>query len=248
MQSRYRFDQCDCPSKGVLVSEPENILREKLSIAWRFFYGRGFVDGFGHISARTEDPNVVLMTPHDLGKLSHPEDFLLCDLDGNLIGKEGKLPGELPIHLEVFKARPDVNSVAHFHTHNATSFSMSEHDLKPTYFMASIFNGGIPVHPDSRLIMTEERGRAMAETLGDSRAMLLRAHGIVVTGPDIEEMTTGVYFMEDNARRTAIAASMGDYETLGEEEMAEISAELLKTRGPIGRVWALAEIEAQEVC
>ena len=77
------------------MSEPENILREKLSIAWRFFYGRGFVDGFGHISARTEDPNVVLMTPHDLGKLSHPEDFLLCDLDGNLIGKEGKLPGEL---------------------------------------------------------------------------------------------------------------------------------------------------------
>lgn len=228
------------------MSEPENILREKLSIAWRFFYGRGFVDGFGHISARTEDPNVVLMTPHDLGKLSQPEDFLLCDLDGNLIGKQGKLPGELPIHLEVFKARPDVNSVAHFHTHNATSFSMSEHDLKPTYFMASIFNKGIPVHPDSRLIMTEERGRAMAETLGDCRAMLLRAHGIVVTGPDIEEMTTGVYFMEDNAKRTAIAASMGEYETLGDAEMEEISAELLKTRGPIGRVWALAEIEAAE--
>ena len=227
--------------------EPENILREKLSIAWRFFYGRGFVDGFGHISARTQDPNVVLMTPHEMGKLSRPEDFLLCDLDGNQIGTDEKLPGELPIHLEVFKARPDVNSVAHFHTHNATSFSMSEHELKPTYFMASIFNRGIPVHPDSRLILNEERGRAMAETLGDCRAMLLRAHGIVVTGPDIEEMTAGVYFMEDNARRTAIAASMGEYETLGEEEMEEIAGELLKTRGPVGRVWVLAEIEAREM-
>ena len=86
----------------------------------------------------------------------------------------------------------------------------------------------------------------MAETLGDCRAMLLRAHGIVVTGPDIEEMTTGVYFMEDNAKRTVIAASMGEYETLGDAEMEEISAELLKPRGPIGRVWALAEIEAAE--
>ena len=227
--------------------DSEEILRQKLSVAWRFFYGRGFVDGFGHISARTQDPNVVLMTPHELGKASHPEDFLLCDLDGNQIGPTDKLPGELPIHLEVFKARPDVNSVAHFHTHNATSFSMSEHDLKPTYFMASIFNGGIPVHPDARLIMTEERGRAMAETLGDCRAMLLRAHGIVVTGPDIEEMTTGVYFMEDNAKRTAIAASMGEYEVLGKEEMEEIAEELLRTRGPIGRVWALAEIEAAEM-
>ena len=226
--------------------DSEDVLRQKLSIAWRFFYGRGFIDGFGHISARTQDPNVVLMTPHELGKLAHPEDFLLCDLDGNQIGTSDKLPGELPIHLEVFKVRPDVNSIAHFHTHNATSFSMSEHDLQPTYFMASIFNGGIPVHPDSRLIMNEERGRAMAETLGDCRAMLLRAHGIVVTGPDIEEMTMGVYFMEDNAKRTAIAASMGRYEVLGDAEMEEIAGELLRTRGPVGRVWALAEIEAAE--
>ena len=225
----------------------EEVLRQKLSIAWRFFYGRGFVDGFGHISARTKDPNVVLMTPHELGKISHPGDFLLCDLDGVQIGTNEKLPGELPIHLEVFKARTDVNSVAHFHTHNATSFSMSEHDLKPTYFMASIFNRGIPVHPDSRLIMTEERGRDMVKTLGDCRAMLLRAHGIVVTGPDIEEMTTGVYFMEDNAKRTAIAASMGDYEVLGEAEMEEIAEELLRTRGPVGRVWALAELESAEM-
>jgi ribulose-5-phosphate 4-epimerase/fuculose-1-phosphate aldolase len=229
------------------MTDSEQVLREKLSIAWRFFYGRGFVDGFGHISARTQDPNIVLMTPHELGKVSRPEDFLLCDLDGNQIGTNVKLPGELPIHLEVFKVRPDVNAVAHFHTHNATSFSMSEHDLEPTYFMASIFKGGIPVHPDSRLIMTEERGREMAKTLGDRRAMLLRAHGIVVTGPDIEEMTAGVYFMEDNAKRTAIAASMGKYEVLGEEEMEEIAEELLRTRGPVGRVWALAEMEAAEM-
>ena len=61
--------------------DTEKTLREKLSTAWRFFYARGFVDGFGHISARTEDPNVVLMTPHELRKLSHPDDFLKCNLD-----------------------------------------------------------------------------------------------------------------------------------------------------------------------
>ncbi len=229
------------------MTDTNDVLRRKLSTAWRFFYGRGFVDGFGHISARTQDPNVVLMTPHDLGKVSHPEDFVLCDLEGKQFGTDVKLPGELPIHLEIFKSRPDVGAVAHFHTHNATSFSMSEHDLVPTYFMASIFKGGIPVHPDSRLIMTEDRGKAMTKTLGDRRAMLLRAHGIVVTGPDIEEMTAGVYFMEDNAKRTAIAASMGRYEVLGEAEMEEIAEELLRTRGPIGRVWVLAENEAAEM-
>jgi len=218
-------------------------LAEKLNKAWRFFYGRGYVDGFGHISARTDDPNKILMTPHELGLDSHPEDFIEIDLHAGQEGCDVKLPGELPIHLEILKVRPDVYSVAHFHCHYATSFGMSEHDLKPTYFLASIFRDGIPVHPDSRLIMTDERGRAMAETLGSHRATLLRAHGIVVTGASIEEMTAGVFILEDNARRTAIAASMGKYEVLGDAEMAEIEAELLQG-GPIGRIWKLCEAEA----
>lgn len=226
------------------MTDSNAVLAEKLNTAWRFFYGRGFVDGFGHISARTSDPNLVLMTPHELGPDSSPDEFVIVDLDGNQHGSDVKLPGELPIHLEAFRARPDVGAVAHFHCHHATSFSMSEHTLKPTYFLASIFRDGIPVHPDSRLILNKERGLAMAKTLGHHRAMLLRAHGIVVTGADIEEMTAGVFIMEDNARRTAIAAAMGRFETLGDAEMEEIEAEIFKTRGPVGRIWALCEAEA----
>ena len=86
--------------------------------------------------------------------------------------------------------------------------------------------------------MTEDRGKAMAETLSSHRALLLRAHGIVVTGATVEEMTAGVYIMEDNARRPAITASMGKYEVLGDAEMIEIEAELLQG-GPFGRIWKL---------
>ena len=226
------------------MTESNDALAAKLNTAWRFFYGRGFVDGFGHISARTADPDRILMTPHELGPDSRPEDFVIVDLDGRQHGSAVKLPGELPIHLETFRARPDVGAVAHFHCLHATSFSMSEHALQPTYFLASIFRDGIPVHADSRLILNQERGVAMAETLGSHRAMLLRAHGIVVTGADIEEMTAGVFILEDNARRTFITASMGAFETLGEAEMAEIEAEIFRTRGPVGRIWALCEAEA----
>ncbi len=226
------------------VTDSNDVLAGKLNTAWRFFYKRGFVDGFGHLSARTSDPGKVLMTPHELGEDSSPDEFVIVDLDGNQPDSDVKLPGELPIHLETYKARPDVGAVAHFHCLNATSFSMSEHDLRPTYFLASIFRDGIPVHPDSRLILNRERGVAMARTLGSHRAMLLRAHGIVVTGADVEEMTAGVFILEDNAKRTAIAASMGRFETLGEAEMEEIEAEIFKTGGPVGRIWALCQAEA----
>ncbi len=223
------------------MTETNEEIAQKLNTAWRFFSARDYVDGFGHISARTQDPNRVLITPHSLSPDSKPEDFVLVDLDGNQIGSDAKLPGELPIHLEIYKSRADVGSVAHFHCAHATSFSMSEHNLEPTYFLASIFIGGVPVHPDPRLVLTEERGKALVASLGDHRAALMRAHGIVVTGLDVIEMTAGVFIMEDNAKRTAIAASMGKFETLGEDEMADIAAEIMSSRHPINRIWSMCE-------
>jgi len=228
------------------MTDTDDVLRDKLDKAWKFFYGRGFVDGFGHISARTQRPDRILVTPHDMGRRSTPEEFVIVDLEGNQIGTDVKLPGELPIHLDVYKARPDVGSVAHFHCMYPTSFSMSPVPLKPTYFMASIFRDGVPIHPDSRLVLNRERGAALAETLGSHRAALMKAHGVVITGDTVEDMTAVAYILEENAHRTWITAAMGDVEYLSDEAMAEIEAELLKTRAPFKRIWTLCCNEAAE--
>jgi len=134
------------------MSSGNTALAQQLNKAWRFFYRRGFIDGFGHISARTEAGDQVLVSPHSLGAESRPEDFVLCDLDGRALQGGGPLPGELPIHLEIYKRRPDAGSVAHFHVLHATSFSMSELPLKASYFLAAIFRAGIPIHPDPRFV------------------------------------------------------------------------------------------------
>lgn len=218
-------------------------LAEKLNKAWRFFYGRGFVDGFGHISARTSIADQILISPHSLAEASKAEDFLLVDLEGKILAGDGKVPGELSIHLEMYKHRADIGSVAHFHCLYATSFSMSDVPLGASYFLASIFRGGVPIHPDSRFINCTERGVALAKTLGDRRAALLKAHGVVVTGADIVEMTGTTFILEDNARRTWTSAAMGNVEFLSDEVMAEIEAEALANRGPFRRIWALCESE-----
>jgi len=216
-------------------------LAEKLVKAWRFFFAKGLVDGFGHISARTEDPSRFLISRHALARKVSIADFVVVGLDGNQIGTSAPLPGELPIHLEVYRTRLDVGSVAHFHTTFSTSFSVSDRPLKPTYFPAAIFRDGIPIHPDSRLINNAQRGSEFIATLGMHRAALLKAHGVVVTGRDVEEMVAGVFILEDNAHRTWIAASMGQVDYISEQALAEIEAEVLKSRGPIRRIWALCE-------
>jgi ribulose-5-phosphate 4-epimerase/fuculose-1-phosphate aldolase len=222
------------------------ILAEKLNKAWRFFYRRGFIDGFGHISARTAIPDQVLVSPHSLAHDSEPEDFVLVDLEGRVLWGDAPLPGELPIHLEIYKHRSDVGSIAHFHCLYATSFSMSDQTLGASYFLASIFREGIPVHPESSFVNTPARGVALAESLGPHRAALMKAHGVVIAAPDIIEMVGTAFILEDNARRTWTSAAMGEVEFLSDEVMRSIETEIMKHRGPFRRIWALCEAEYRE--
>ena len=224
--------------------ESDTLLAQKLNKAWRFLYGRGFIDGFGHISARTSHPDHVLVAPHSLADDSRPEDFVTVDLAGNQIDSDVRLPAELPIHLAIYRNRADVRSVAHLHPLYATSFSMTDQPLGVSYFLGSVFRAGIPIHPDSRLIKDNERADAMAKTLGPHRAVLLKAHGVAVAGSTVEEMLSWVFLFEENARRTWLSAAVGQVEFLDEDLMEEIEDEMLASGGPIRRIWSLCEAEA----
>jgi hypothetical protein len=52
-------------------------------------------------------------------------------------------------------------------------------------------------------------------------------------------MFAAVFILEDNTHRTWIAASMGRVEYISDETLDEIEAEILKSRGPLRRIWSL---------
>jgi ribulose-5-phosphate 4-epimerase/fuculose-1-phosphate aldolase len=230
----------------MIAMEDNAAIAEKMATAWRFLYDKGFIDGFGHISARTADPERILMTPHSLGRSVRSEDFVLVDLNGQQFGTTAPMPSEFPIHTEIYKVRPDVGSVAHFHCLYPTSFGMSDRELRPTYFLASIFRSGVPIHPDSRLINSADRGSALAKTLAHHRAAIMKGHGIVIAAADVMEMMAATYILEDNAHRTWISATMGNVEYLTDAAMAEIEAEIYRSKGPFRRIWSMCEAHSKE--
>ena len=101
--------------------------------AWRFLYRRGFIEGFGHLSARLPGTDRFLLTRHSLGLKADADDFLLVDMEGRKLAGRGDLPGEYPIHLEILRSRPDVGSVIHYHGMYSTAFTTSEQTLKPIH-------------------------------------------------------------------------------------------------------------------
>lgn len=211
--------------------------------AWRFLYRRGFIEGFGHISARLPGSDQWMITRHSLGANATAEDFLVFDLDGKRLAGSGVIPGEYPIHLEILRARPDVGSVIHYHGMYSTAFTTSEHRLKPIHLMGTLFHDGIPVYPDPKLVSDRTRGEALARALGPHRAVLMRAHGAAITGASVEEAVGGAFLFEENAHRACVSAGLGKPVWLDDATAADAGAELLKSRGPFKRVWALVESE-----
>jgi ribulose-5-phosphate 4-epimerase/fuculose-1-phosphate aldolase len=224
----------------------DDALMAGLLKAWRFLYRRGFIEGFGHLSARLSGTDRFLITRHSLGPVAVADDFLVMDMDGKKLDGRGDAPGEYPIHLEILKARPDVGSVVHYHGMHSTAFTTSEHALKVIHTMGTLFHDGIPVYPDPKLVVNAQRGIALAKVLGTHRAVLLRAHGAAITGASVEETTAGAFLFEENAHRAFLSASMGKPQWLDDKTASETAAELMKHRGPFRRVWALVEAESKD--
>ena len=225
----------------------ETTLMDKCMKAWRFLYRRGFIEGFGHISVRLPGTNTYMLTRHSLGRIIVPDDMLVYDMNGTQLAGKGDRPGEAPIHHEIYRARPDVNSIVHYHGMHATAFSTSaEHTLKPIHLMGTLFADGLPIYPDPRLVSTTERGMALAQALGSHRAALLYAHGSVVTGGDIEDCVTGAFFLEENAHRAYLSCTLGKPQWIAPQMAQDAAEELIRTRGPMRRVWAMVDVEGVE--
>lgn len=227
------------------MNADEKELRSKMLKAWRFLYQRGFIEGFGHISGRLPGGKTFLITRHSLALQAGSSDLITMDLDGRKLAGRGDIPGEYPIHSEIFRVRPDVNSIIHYHGMHATAFSTSEVKLKPIHLMGTLFADGIPVYQDPRLVQSKARGEALAQALGPHRGGLLRAHGVVVTGGNVEEAVTAAFMIEENAHRAWLACAMGKPLWIEDELALSAMDELVKGRGPFRRVWAMVEGETR---
>ena len=64
-----------------------------------------------------------------------------------------------------------------------------------------MFADGLPVYADTMdLIRTAEMGRGVAQALGPHRAVLLRCHGLAMTGRTLEEAVVLCVMLEEAAR------------------------------------------------
>ena len=213
-----------------MISEKD--LREQLATCTRIFAMQGMIGVFGHVSVYQPETKRVFITPgmgSDKGSL-RAEDMLITDLDGKpLEGREGP-PVEWPIHTALHGARADAVAVAHLHTPYATLFTIAKREFQPVTLQGAIFSEGVPLYPQAQLITTPARGSSLLKVIGDKRAALLRGHGIVVAGKNLQEVLFASLVLEDDAKKTMQAATLGEIGTISPEECRTFGAEIALER------------------
>ena len=174
-------------------------------------------------------------------------------MDGEPVKNDGRpIYSERFIHSEIYKARPDVNSVVHSHSPTVVPFSVTDQPFLP--IRAGFLYPEVPVF-DTRdaagwtdlLISNPMLGKALAEKLGNNTVVLLRGHGNAVVGPSVRVAVYRAVYTEANAKLLLQAKLLGGpIKYLAPEEAAIMNATRATVRPGHGsdRIWELLKSEA----
>ena len=176
---------------------------------------------WGHTAMRDPDGRGFWMKRHaiSLGEVFEAGDFQLLDFEGEMLDGKGRRHSEWPIHGEIFQLRSDINFTAHTHPFYSSIYSAVADELRQV-------RGGVPIEParylgSSELVVTRERGRELAEALGNHRSVLMRNHGVVFCGASVLEMVKQGIELEETCQQSLAANGSGfAWSWPGDDEMA----------------------------
>jgi ribulose-5-phosphate 4-epimerase/fuculose-1-phosphate aldolase len=222
-------------------------LMEDLVLANRILFHQRIVDGLGHISVRHDkDPSKYLMARMRVPGLVSADDIITYDLDSNPQGDDRKSYNERFIHGEIYKARPDVQSVVHCHTRALLPFAVTKVPLRPLSHVSGFLGTGVPVFdireaaggPTNMLVRDPKLGRALAQSLGDKNMVLMRGHGATLVGNSIKNAVFRAVYAAENAELQMEAMRLGEVMYLSPEE-AVLGAEVNETNDTsLDRPWS----------
>ena len=148
-----------------------------------------FLGTWGNVSLRVDDH--ILLTPSRVNYDSMlPDDIVVIDLMGNKIEGERNPTSEKEVHRQIYLARDDVRAVIHAHTEYAMAVSSLRLNEVPCIVeeMSQMLGGSIPLTRQYvPATQHAELGKAAAEVIGDRNCVILRNHGPVGCGRNMEE-------------------------------------------------------------
>lgn len=197
--------------------------KEKMVLACKALQKQRLLDGYGHLTARLADGR-ILSTPHmPPGKVA-ARDIIIIDTQGHKLEGAGEPNGETPMHTSIYKARPDVQCILHYHPDELVIVAATGQEIKVIANCGVHFYRGTPIYDSPLLIRNHQLGDKVAATLGDRSAVLLRGHGGTVVASNLDTLLRRGIDLVRSAKIQIMAAPLGTLKTHSKEECEQMAA------------------------
>jgi L-fuculose-phosphate aldolase len=212
------------PAVEIDLMQTEHELRRFIVDIGRRMYDSGMIAATdGNISVRLGDGR-ILTTPTMVCKGRMTEDMMVVvDQEGKKLRRDERNPSsELPMHLTIYRLRPDIQSVVHAHPPFATGFAVANVSLdKPLLSEVILTLGCIPLTAYGTP-STNEVSDSLVPYIPHHDALLLANHGAVSYGPDLETAYARMETLEHFAKITLIAKLVGRPTELSPEAVGKL--------------------------
>ena len=209
------------------------IYQEEAAWGTRWLYEKGFSPSgdSGDVSVRDPETGLIYISaalssipmPYKNNGDCKAQDMAILDIDGNSYSPWASETIEAPMHLAIYRARPDVQAIVHTHAQWSSVFAIAHMDLPLTLAEHYVNLGGA--------IRCAEYGPAgsqliadnVAKALGKNNAVIMANHGAVTVGATMHEAYKNTYFLENICQKVIFAKLLGSVHEVREEDVLDES-------------------------
>jgi L-ribulose-5-phosphate 4-epimerase len=187
--------------------------REQVLGAVQRIVASGLVAGAsGNVSARIRTPGGHLYAVTASRVPYHRfgiNDVLVVDAEVDPVVGDGVPSSESLAHMAVYQARPDVNAVIHTHSVYASAFAVAAQPIPCVLDEQIITLGGAVAVAEYGPSASQRLAENAVAALGDRAAVLLKHHGVIGVGADLEEAVAVVELVERVAKIRLLSMQLG---------------------------------------
>jgi L-fuculose-phosphate aldolase len=213
------------------VTDPAFVRGEIVRIV-RLLRARNLVIGTsGNVGARLADGRIAI-TPAsmDYDEMT-PDDVVIVEPDGSLSEGRHTPSSELPLHVAIFAARPDVQAIVHTHSPFATTFSAARREIPAAHYVLALLvapgRDTLRVAPYATF-GTEELARNAVAALGRDQAVLLANHGAIAVAGSLASALGRAERVEEVAMLAWRAEQIGGATLLDTDELDRVRAQIAR--------------------
>lgn len=142
----------------------------------------------GNMSVFLRDKGLVFITPSGIRYIDMlPEQIAVLTLEGKQVEGDYKPTIETPMHLTIYRNRPDVNAIVHTHPVYTSALAIAREPLPPVTEEFIIYVGGTVDVAKFGGAGTQELADNVLEALKDKKAAIMPNHGLITVGKDLKE-------------------------------------------------------------